>query len=53
MLPTITVKPSGWAPTLPAGIRVEGLAEGLSLETALENIQRYRLQAMPLIQAYL
>ena len=51
MPPIITVRPSGWAPRLPAGIRVEGLPQSLSLQTALENIQGYRLQGMSLIPA--
>ena len=52
MPPIITVTSSSWDPGLPSGMQGEGLAEGLSLETTLENIQRYRLQAMPLIRAY-
>ena len=47
----ITVRPSGWTPKLPDGMQVKGLPDGLSLQTALENIQGYRLQGMSLMPA--
>ena len=50
MPPNIMVKPSNWVPRLPDGMQVESLAEGLSLQTLLDNIQRYRLQAMPIVR---
>ena len=48
---TPKLRPVGWAPTLPAGMQVEGLGLGRSLEDVLRNIQGYLLQPMPLIRA--
>ncbi|MDI1489193.1 MAG: hypothetical protein OHK93_008471 [Ramalina farinacea] len=48
---TPTLRPVGWTPTLPAGMQVEGLGLGMSLEDLLRNIQGYRLQPMPRIWA--
>ena len=48
MPPNPTLKPEGWIPSLPTGIRVEGLHRDKSLETALNNIQSYELHGIPL-----